>query len=109
MKIENVPYVVSDWSAVAPTEHPGTTGMALWRTVEIGNLRVRTVELSPGYLADHWCARGHVVFVLEGEVVSELSDGTSSVLKPGMGYLVSDDTAPHRSSTVNGAKMFIVD
>jgi hypothetical protein len=109
MKIENVPYVVRDWSAIAPTEHPGTTGMALWRTVEMGNLRVRVVEFSPGYQADHWCPRGHVVFVLEGEITSELSDGSSSVLKPGMGYLVSDDVAPHRSSTPTGAKVFIVD
>jgi quercetin dioxygenase-like cupin family protein len=109
MKIENVPYSVNDWGALAPTEHAGTTGTALWRTVEMGNLRVRVVELSPGYLADHWCARGHVVFVLEGEVVSELSDGSSSVLKPGMGYLVEDDVAPHRSFTETGAKMLIVD
>ena len=109
MKIENVPYSVNDWNAIAPTEHAGTTGTALWRTVEMGNLRVRVVELSPGYMADHWCARGHVVFVLEGEVTSELSDGSSSVLKPGMGYLVADDASSHRSFTAAGAKILIVD
>jgi quercetin dioxygenase-like cupin family protein len=109
MKIENVPYTVTDWSAVAPTEHPGETGMALWRTFEMGNLRVRMVEFSAGYAADHWCSRGHVVLVLEGEVTSELSDGSSTVMRPGMGYQVADDTAPHRSFTETGAKVFIVD
>ena len=109
MKIENVPYVTTDWSGVAPTEHPGQTGMAMWRTWEMGNLRVRMVEFSPGYVADHWCCRGHVVLVLEGEVTSELADGTSTLMKPGMSYQVSDDVAPHRSSTTTGARVFIVD
>jgi quercetin dioxygenase-like cupin family protein len=109
VKIADVPYVTTDWSSITPTEHPGTTGMALWRTFETGNLRVRMVDFSAGYMADHWCSRGHVVLVLEGEVVSELSDGTSSVLKPGMSYQVADDAAPHRSCTVAGAKVFIVD
>jgi quercetin dioxygenase-like cupin family protein len=109
MKIENVPYATTDWSAIAPIEHPGTTGTSFWRMVEMGNIRVRMVEFSPGYLADHWCPRGHVVLVLEGEITSELSDGSSTVLKPGMGYQVADDVAPHRSSTATGAKVFIVD
>ncbi|MGD0247549.1 MAG: DHCW motif cupin fold protein [Candidatus Limnocylindrales bacterium] len=109
MKIENVPYVTTDWSGVAATEHPGETGMSLWRTWEMGNLRVRMVEFSPGYVADHWCSRGHVVLVLEGEVTSELADGSSTLMKPGMSYQVSDDVAPHRSSTKTGAKVFIVD
>lgn len=109
MKIENVPYTITDWSAVAPTEHPGTTGTSYWRTFEMGNLRVRMVEFTPGYMADHWCPRGHVVLVLEGEVVSELADGSSTVMTPGVSYQVSDDVAPHRSSTQTGARGFIVD
>jgi len=109
MKIEDVPYATTDWSTVAPVEHPGETGTSYWRTFEAGNLRVRMVEFSAGYLADHWCARGHVVLVLEGEITSELSDGTRTLMKPGVSYQVSDDVAPHRSSSTTGARVFIVD
>jgi len=109
MKIQDVPFCTIDWSTVAPTEHPGITGKALWRTFEMGNIRVRLVEYTPGYLADHWCNRGHVLLVLEGELVTELSDGRKFVLTPGTSYQVADDANPHRSSTEGGAKLFIVD
>ncbi len=109
MKIEDVAYTITDWASVEPIEHPGTTGTSYWRTFEAGNLRVRMVEFTPGYMADHWCPRGHIVLVLEGEVTSELADGSSTLMKPGMSYQVSDDVAPHRSSTSTGAKVFIVD
>ena len=109
MKIQDVPFCTTDWSNVKPTEHPGETGMALWRTLEKGNIRVRMVEYSPGYLADHWCSRGHVLLVLEGELVTELQGGGSVVLKPGQSYQVADGAPPHRSRTKAGAKLFIVD
>ena len=109
MKILDVPFGVTDWSTVPATEHPGETGMALWRTRELGNIRVRMVEYSPGYLADHWCERGHVLLVLEGELVTELQDGSRHVLKPGQSYQVADGAAPHRSRTTGGARLFIVD
>ena len=110
MQYPAMPFTVTDWSKVTPTEHEGETGVALWRTFEAGALRVRLVEYSPGYLADHWCDRGHVLFVLEGELTTELRDGRRFVLTPGMSYQVSDhgDSA-HRSSTATGAKLFIVD
>jgi quercetin dioxygenase-like cupin family protein len=110
MKIPTLPFTITDWSKVEPTVHPGTTGEALWRTFNIGDLRVRMVEYSPGYLADHWCDRGHVLYVLEGELQSELKDGRTFTLSPGMSYQVSDHgDAAHRSSTAVGAKLFIVD
>lgn len=110
MKIPTLPFTVTDWSAVPATEHKGETGTAFWRTFDIGDLRVRMVEYSPGYLADHWCDRGHVLFVLEGELDTELRDGRTFKLTPGMSYQVSDfGDAPHRSSTTTGAKLFIVD
>ncbi len=109
MKIENVPFGVTDWSAVPETEHPGATGVAFWRTLHAGNVRVRLVTYSPGYLADHWCSRGHILFVLEGELVTEIEGGASYTLTAGMSYQVSDDVAPHRSSTRSGARLFIVD
>ncbi len=109
MRIENVPFMTTDWKAVPATEHPGTSGTALWRTIEVGNLRVRIVEYSADYLADHWCRRGHVLYVLEGELVTELEDGRSVTLTPGMSYEVADDDVPHRSRTRTGARLFVVD
>ena len=109
MKIEDVPFGTTDWSQVTPTEHAGETGKAIWRTLEIGNIRVRMVEYTPDYLADHWCRRGHVLLVLDGELVTELSDGRKFKLTPGMSYQVADDVNPHRSRTEKGAKLFIVD
>ncbi|MCX7773645.1 MAG: DHCW motif cupin fold protein [Clostridia bacterium] len=109
MKIEGVPFCTVDWSTVEPTKHPGKTGEAYWRTFEMGNIRVRMVEYSPGYLADHWCSRGHVLLVLDGELVTELSDGRKFTLTPGTSYQVADEANPHRSYTEKGAKLFIVD
>jgi len=109
MQILAVPFCTTDWSSLTPTEHPGQSGMAYWRTFESGNIRVRMVEYSPGYLADHWCSKGHVLLVLEGELVTELQDGTSHILRPGMSYQVADNAEPHRSHTTTGAKLFIVD
>jgi hypothetical protein len=107
--IENVPFMTTDWSSVQPTEHPGASGVAVWRTVEVGNIRVRHVEYSAGYEADHWCRRGHVLLVLEGELVTELEGGSRVTLRPGMSYQVADDAGAHKSRTQTGAKLFIVD
>lgn len=109
MEIKDVPFCTTDWSKVAATEHPGETGTAFWRTLETGNIRVRMVEYSPGYLADHWCRRGHILLVIEGELVTELGDGRVFTLKPGMSFQVADDDSPHRTRTEPGAKLFIVD
>jgi len=110
MKIEGVPFSATDWKAIKPTEHPGAKGHATWRTLEVGNIRVRMVEYSPGYVADHWCPRGHVVYVLEGELVTELKDGRRFVVNAGSNFQVADDEAdPHMSRTERGAKLFIVD
>lgn len=81
MKIVDVPFCTMDWSSVDPSEHAGETGKAFWRSLEIGNIRVRMVEYTPGYLADHWCKRGHVLLVLEGELYTELSDGRTFFVK----------------------------
>ncbi len=105
-----MPFTVTDWSAVPPEVHPGESGFATWRSFIAGDLRVRLVEYSPGYVADHWCDRGHVLFVIDGELVSELRDGRQFTLHAGMSYQVADfgDVA-HRSSTIGGAKLFIFD
>ena len=110
MEIQDVPFCTIDWNQATPSEHPGVTGIAYWRTLEIGNIRVRMVEYSSGYFADHWCSRGHVLLVLEGELTTELQDGRVFTLKPGMSYQVEDDESnPHRSRTETGATLFIVD
>lgn len=109
MIIQDVPFCTVDWATVEPTRHPGITGEALWRTFEMGNIRVRMVEYTPGYKADHWCKRGHVILAIEGELVTELEDGRTFTLTPGMSYQVAEDMNPHRSYTDMGAKLFIVD
>ncbi|MEE4315085.1 MAG: DHCW motif cupin fold protein [Desulfofustis sp.] len=109
MEIKDLPFCVTDWSVIEQTEHAGEQGVAFWRTRNFGPIRVRMVEYSPGYLADHWCAKGHILLCLEGELYTELEDGRRFTLKPGCSYQVADNGERHRSSTEQGAKLFIVD
>ncbi|MBA0163951.1 DHCW motif cupin fold protein [Pectobacterium versatile] len=109
MDMKNIPFGTTDWSQIEPTEHRGETGIAYWRTQHFDNIRVRIVEYTPGYLADHWCSKGHILLCLEGELHTELDDGRVFVLKPGMSYQVADNAEAHRSYTETGAKLFVVD
>ncbi|MGQ7956938.1 DHCW motif cupin fold protein [Pseudomonas sp. SP16.1] len=109
MQIRDIPFGVTDWAALPRSEHPGERGMAYWRTCRFGALRVRMVEYSPGYLADHWCHKGHVLLCLEGALHTELEDGRVFVLEPGMSYQVADGAEAHRSSAPSGARLFVVD
>lgn len=109
MKMSGFPFSTVDWAQVTATEHPGETGMALWRTQTFADVRVRMVEYSPGYLADHWCSKGHILLCLEGELETQLANGKSVILRPGQSYQVADGESSHRSATKTGAKLFIVD
>ncbi|WP_088280436.1 DHCW motif cupin fold protein [Ideonella sp. A 288] len=109
MRMEDIPFGITDWASIPRTEHKGTTGIAYWRTVNFGNIRVRMVEYSQGYEADHWCSKGHILLCLGGELETELEDGRRFVLKPGTSYQVADGAEPHRSRTSGGATLFIVD
>ena len=109
MQIADIPFGLTDWSTIEPTPHAGESGMAYWRTRQFGAIRVRMVEYSPDYLADHWCEKGHILLCLEGELETQLADGRSVVLTPGMSYQVADGAEPHRSATRLGAKLFVVD
>jgi len=109
MKISAIPFGTTDWAAVESTEHKGESGTAFWRTRNFGAIRVRMVEYSPGYLADHWCSKGHILLCLEGELETELADGRKFILKPGISYQVADNAEAHRSYSRTGAKLFIVD
>ena len=90
MENEVIPFQTIDWSHVPRTEHKGETGLAYWQTMQFAGLRLRYVEYSANYKADHWCEKGHIVYCLQGEVVNELNNGTRSTLKKGMSYIVSD-------------------
>ena len=109
MQMTEIPFDTTDWATIERTEHPGETGTATWRTRQFGSIRVRMVKYSPGYLADHWCDKGHIILCLAGELETELRDGRRFVLRPGISYQVADHAEAHRSSTTTGATLFIVD
>jgi hypothetical protein len=109
VNISDLPFGVTDWSLVESTHHAGVTGSATWRTCQFGSLRVRMVEYSPGYFADHWCSKGHILLCTSGLLETELEDGRRFTLTPGMSYQVADHAEPHRSMTDVGATLFIVD
>jgi len=109
MRMSDIPFGVTDWSSVERTEHRGDAGVAVWRTRHFDDLRVRMVEYSPGYVADHWCEKGHILLCIAGELSTELEDGRRFTLTPGMSYQVADGAERHRSSAPVGATLFIVD
>jgi quercetin dioxygenase-like cupin family protein len=110
MQMNDIPFGTTDWSDVPSTDHAGETGKAIWRTRHFGPIRVRMVEYTPDYLADHWCEKGHILLVLDGKLETELADGRRFTLRPGQSYQVADGAEPHRSRTgPEGAKLFIVD
>jgi hypothetical protein len=109
VQIVGIPFGTTDWSKIDRVEHKGETGCAYWRTQNFGPIRVRMVEYTPGYLADHWCVKGHILLCAEGELHTELKDGRTFTLTAGMSYQVADNAEPHRSYSEHGATLFIVD
>ena len=109
MNKKNIPFQTIDWTTIPKTEHTGETGIAYWQTMQFDGLRIRLVEYSKGYVADHWCTKGHIVYCLEGDFVSELNDGEKFILTKGMTYVVTDELSSHRSFTENGVKVLIID
>lgn len=105
----NIPLEVIDWNKISKEEHRGETGTSFWQTLQFDGLRVRIVEYKSGYLADHWCKKGHIVHCLEGEVLTEQENGEEYTLKEGMTYIVSDDLSSHRSVAKNNVKLLIID
>jgi quercetin dioxygenase-like cupin family protein len=104
-----IPFQVIDWNNISKEEHTGETGTSFWQTLQLDGLRVRIVEYGAGYLADHWCKKGHIVHCLEGEVINELEKGGKHLLKAGMTYIVSDELSSHRSVAENNVKLLIID
>lgn len=109
MNEKNITFKLIDWSTISKTEHKGEIGTSFWQTVQFPELRVRIVEYSRGYLADHWCKKGHIVHCLEGEFVSELENGEKYTLSKEMTYIVSDNSSSYRSFSQKGVKLLIID
>jgi len=109
MDSKNIPFTVVDWTNIKGTNHPGEKGNAIWQTLQFAGLRVRMVEYSAGYIADHWCQKGHIVHCLEGEFTTEQENGKSFALKKGMTYIVSDELSSHRSIATDNVKLLIID
>ena len=109
MNIKSIPFNIINWEEVESIKYPGEIGTAWWRTKNFGDIRIRMLEYSAGYSADHWCSKGHIILCLEGELNTELADGRKFTLTPGMSYQVADNSEAHRSSTLTGAKLFVVD
>lgn len=109
MKLSAIPFQLTDWSKIPRTEHKGESGIAYWQTFQFDGLRIRMVEYSAGYKADHWCQKGHIIFCIEGEMTTELSNGELHTMTKGMTYQVSDDLSSHRTFSQNGVKLFILD
>ena len=107
--MNNIPFQTINWSAIDKVEFKGEKGVAYWQTIQFDGLRIRLVEYSGGYLADHWCQKGHIVHCLEGEFTSESQDGNNIIMKKGMTYVVSDDLSSHRSVSESGATLLIID
>ncbi|MBL0126302.1 MAG: DHCW motif cupin fold protein [Flavobacteriales bacterium] len=105
----HIPFLITDWTQVPTTVLNGASGTATMRIQQHGDLRIRMVEYSANYLADHWCELGHLVFVLEGELINELQNGVTTVMKAGSYYVVSDGLSSHRSRTVGPVKLLMVD
>ncbi len=104
-----LPFQITDWSLLPKVEHTGDTGIAYWQTLQLGELRIRLVEYSKNYKADHWCSKGHIIYCIDGEMTTELADGSLHKLSKGMSYAVSDEMSSHRTSSIEGVKLFIVD
>lgn len=109
MKLDSFPFQTLDWSSIPKEEHKGETGSAYWQVQKVNDIRIRMVEYSAGYKADHWCSKGHIILCLEGEMNSELDDGRILKLTAGMCYFVGDNNEAHRSTTTPGCRLFIVD
>ena len=104
-----IPFELVEWNSIPGTIYPGENGSASWQTKQYNGLRIRTVTYSPGYIADHWCQKGHIVYCLEGSFESEMENGATVSLSKGMMYVVSDGLSSHRSVTKNGATLLIID
>jgi quercetin dioxygenase-like cupin family protein len=107
--MNSIDFTAINWDNVPKIEHAGETGTSFWQTLQFDGIRMRIVEYSKNYIADHWCVKGHIVYCLEGEFESQLKDGEIFSLSKGMTYIVSDELSSHRSVSSTGVKLLIID
>jgi hypothetical protein len=104
-----IPFQRINWSSLTDQEQGGESGKSHSRVFELPGLRIRKVNYSAGYLADHWCEKGHIVHCLEGEFITEMIGGEKLLLSAGDTYVVSNGMSSHRSFSENGVKLLIID
>jgi hypothetical protein len=111
MKLMKMAEAVTDWSRLPATAAPGASGAAQARARQLGDIQLRLVDYGTGYLADHWCSKGHIIYVIAGALAIEHQDGTPAcLLTSGMSWHVADGEDPaHRVRSETGARVFIVD
>lgn len=109
MKLPSFPFQLTDWSLIEKTAHQGFTGIAYWQVFMMNDIRIRMVEYSANYLADHWCNKGHVIYCIDGEMETELKVGRKYILTKGMTYQVGDNNEARRTFTKDGCRLFVVD
>ncbi len=109
MLIPPFPFQTIDWNNIPKEEHAGETGVAIWQVLNVGEIRVRLMNYSAGYKADHWCKKGHIIHCVQGEMITSLEDGRNMKLSAGMTYIVGDNCEAHRTSTEEGCVLFVVD
>ena len=109
MEIKSFSFQTLDWSNVVSEEHKGTTGIAWWKIFNMGDIRIRMVSYSANYFANHWCQKGHIIYCISGDMITELEDGREFILSQGVTYQVGDNSNAHRSRSANGCSLFIVD
>lgn len=105
----NIPFQAINWDQVEKIQYYGEMGIATWQTLDFDGLRIRIVEYSPNYKADHWCQKGHIVHCLEGSFICRHQDQRIFEFNRGMTYIVSDSLSSHLSISKNGAKILIID
>jgi hypothetical protein len=105
-----IPFQTINWETIPPIEHSGASGISISRTFQSDIIRLRLVDFSPKYKADHWCGKGHVIYCLDGDFVLHLKDGSKNVVTKGMTCQMLDDTQnPHLMISESGCKLFILD
>lgn len=109
MQFPSFPFSITDFTGLTPEIHAGSTGYANWRTFYREGIRIRLVEYSPDYLADHWCAKGHIIYCVSGSMETELDNGGKYLLQQGQVYSVGDNNGQHRTYSEKGCVLFIVD
>jgi hypothetical protein len=107
--MSQIPFSHINWTSIEKVAFKGDKGFSIWQTIQYPGLRIRLVEYSINYSADHWCQKGHIVHCISGEFTSELSSGEKITLVKDDSYVVTDNASSHRSFSINGAMLLIID